>query len=365
MADEKDLERLLAGDVDLSRSDLRKANLSNMDLRGRDFSGALLERADLRGSDLRDCNLIGSTFTGCNAENVNLQGVKINSVLVAVNVAGSNLRGTDFSHCRMQNISFSGADISGASFAGAHFGEDVVFDDVKFDSGTDFEGAEGLRYLSRLPAFSGYAYEQGKFRRLKENGTSDALERTKQQIDSGSGHLEHTRSTARASRPNVSVIQARIAASPNEVQAMAINLAVVVKAHLDFIASRKPNDPESLTAFDEQTRILLAIEAGLNEIARILNNQSGSASVQPSGKEFNRAARIVADLSDGIEKSLNKNSSKWFEHAVNAGLIGAASVFFSFCGAPAAVGFATAAALIGGKAVIDRASSLLKPEKKK
>lgn len=367
MADEEDLKRLVAGELDLSRSDLRKADLSGMDLRGRDLSGAHLEYANARDSDLRDCNLIKASFVGFVADGANLEGVRINSVLVGVRFRRSKLSSADLSGCRITNVDFTGSDISGTLFSGAHFGEDVLFDDVKFDAATDFDGATGLRYLSRLPAFAGYAYEQGKFRRLKENDSSDAPERTKQHADSGSAQLERTRSAARASRPNVSVIQARIAASPSEVQAMAINLAVVVRGHLDFIASRKPNDPESLATFDEQTRVLLAIEAGLQEIALSLNNKGGSVDVQPSGKEFNRAARIVADLADNIEKSLKKNGSKWFDHTVNAGLIGTASAFFSFCGAPTAVGFATAAALIGGKAVIERASSLLskKPEKKK
>lgn len=354
MADEEDLKRLHAGDVDLTMFDLRAADLSGLDLRGRDFSGANLSMANAALADFRGCKFERANLVGLKAPGANFSGVTFWGMLSGLDLQGADLTRANFQGLRISRTKFDRADISQANFNKAHFGDDVTFNDIKFDDGTDFNGAEAMRSLSRLPAFQNYHYDRGKFIRRAHGGfsasgeilvgESEALERSLQ-----------TSSGPTAISADVTVVQGRIAARSAEAKVMAANLAVAVREHITLVSASKPNEPTSLARFNEQVSFLERLADGLQDIALALEEEGRASEPEIKARSVNRAARIVADLSDNLEAWMKESGRTLIGNTVNVGLIGASSAFFSLCGAPGLYGFGTAAALIGGRPLVDAA----------
>jgi hypothetical protein len=90
---------------------------------------------------------------------------------LGVGLRSANLAGVNLEGAMLQDVDLSGADIRGARFDHAKMRKDVRFEDVVFDEETSFELAEGLRPLSRLPAFQNYTYDRGIFRRRSARQT--------------------------------------------------------------------------------------------------------------------------------------------------------------------------------------------------
>jgi uncharacterized protein YjbI with pentapeptide repeats len=165
MADEEDLKRLSSGEIDLTQCDFRNANLSQMDLHGRDFSNSHLESASALGADFSNCRFSGAHLTQFKAQDSNFTDAIFGQVIVAVNLRGTDLRRASFKAAHFQATDFTGADIRGADFTDANFMVGTIFNDVKFDITTRFDGAKCLRPLSRTAPFQNYTYENGKLHR--------------------------------------------------------------------------------------------------------------------------------------------------------------------------------------------------------
>lgn len=359
MADEEDLKRVAAGELDLSKSDLRNAQLRYIDFRGRNLSGVHLEQAVVENCDFRACDLSTVHITGLKADRSNFAGAIFPNVQVAISFRGANLSNAEMRSVRLQNVDFTGANLSGANFKGAHIGSDVKFDDIEFDDATNFDGVEGLRLLGRLPAFKNYIFEKGYYHR-QLNNASNASQAGPSSDQATVSHPSHRLAPDRKVA-DVGLIASRLDAAPAEAGVMAANLAAAIFENIELQSAKRPNDPSALAFFEEQITLLGAIAAGLLKIAKELENSSTqSVSGDQQSKRQNRAARILADLSESLEEWLKVNTKKYVSHAADLGMICISSAFFAQYGAPANFAFFTAAALVGGKPLVEAAGDFLR-----
>lgn len=163
MADQEDLNALIAGDNDLAERDLRAANLTSLDLAGRDFQGAHLEKANFSHSNLSGSTISNAKLTSANFSACNMQGIKLTATSVfACDFQKADLTGSDLSRSHFSRTNMNGSIIIGADFRNCHINEGSTFDGVVSDETTLFDGATIFRPLARDPAFRFYSVERGK-----------------------------------------------------------------------------------------------------------------------------------------------------------------------------------------------------------
>lgn len=358
MADEEDLKRATDGELDLSQSDFRGANLSGLDFRGRNLSMVLLGRAIVQDCDFRGCDLSSASVAGMKADRANFSGATLPKIKVAVSMRGANLSEADLSTVRMEGVDFTGADLRGASFKDAHIGKDVVFKDALYDDRTDFVNVTGLRLLGRLDVFKNFEFENGRYKRRDISGTamapSDALIEPPVNLAGSSLHSPVQQIH------NVKLIASRLSMAPLQAGVMATHLATAITENIERISAKKPNDPEALTFFNEHVEFLKSIADGLRLIAGELGRSQNLSEPEKEAKHFSQAAKIIGGLSDNLEDWLRVNAKKYLSHAADLGMICISSAYFAQYGATPGVAFYTAAALVGGKPLVEAANGYLK-----
>lgn len=163
-----DLERALAGDKNLSAT-----NLEGADLRGLDLSAAIIQTSNLKNADLQNANLRGvdlslSNLSGANLRNADLRdavfamtkligadlrGVDLRgaSLVMDVNLSGAKLQGAQLQGARLSGAKLSEADLTGADLTGANLTNTDFTDAVLTDAILDGTILAPLPEFWRLP----------------------------------------------------------------------------------------------------------------------------------------------------------------------------------------------------------------------
>ena len=247
MADEEDLARLHAGERDVSQSDFRRADLSGFDFRGRDLTGARLEESTLIGANFENCDLTSIQLHQAQASRANFSGSSMPNPMVGVDFSEANLRSANFGGRIIANCKFSSADLGGANFKDARLQDDTTFDHAIVDSATDFDNAQVLRSLSRLPIFRGYHFERGFLKKepIVEIEAELQEKPVKPEIVDGAATENNAAGTTDSSI-GIQRIRSILVNRPSSIRDMAASLAVAVREHMDLVAGNKPNDQYNL-----------------------------------------------------------------------------------------------------------------------
>ena len=356
MADAEDIARFRAGESDLSQSDFRNADLSNADFRGRHLQGSKFEHAQLLGANFEGCDLTNTHLHNSSAIGANFSYAIMPRPIVAANFSSAILVGANFENNIFAGCLFQKADLRGANFRRSKFQDDNNLSDAIFDDDTDFEGAEVLRPLSRLPIFRNYSFNRGVLSRnhAQEIATDAA---TYLNLDNRESTLT-IQNLPENSSEQATRIKTILSSRSTSTRDMSASLAIAVDEHINLLAGNKPNDPEQLARFDSYVALLRMISEGLWTIASSLNEVKEQNNAHEAPLE--RAAGLISELSRSIRTWFLANNQQVVGNVINGGMIGACSVFFTSCGASPSLAFPTAAALIGGKTLTEAAGSMLR-----
>ncbi|SRR6266702_4641609 len=349
MANENDLERLDAGELDLSGCDFSGADLSNRQLLGRDFSNANLREVKAVRTDFSRCNFQSANLHQLTADEADFSGATLSGILMMNgSFVNAVLQNTILSSSQLQNCNFSGADLTGANFRSCQLVGSTDFENVKFDAATSFEGATGSRSVSKRLVFEGYSYEGGRFR-TKDRDASTAEEPATAGFDANafaSGALNTTplNSIAKSAAElglrsaierreadvalellpqargrsgmlrgggvgtdgkvwiegSVAEIAARMSAEPVLFEKLATDAAQSIAQQLAKFAEKIPNEPDAHAGYEEIRNTLVTLKEGFEEVAAELRRVSLSENSLVRATHVQKAATAARAMGDGF-----------------------------------------------------------------
>ena len=179
MADEEDVARLAAHEVDMVATDLTGARIASQNHSGTDFGKSKLARTIFEDCDLSGCNFLGAAYNATRFIRCDLRNTRFDGAIFAVNFENSDLRGAKIKGL-LHQCSFANADLRGTNFRGSRLNEmGTDFSGAQYDEQTDFDGVQALRAYSREPIFGKFDYGRGIFSRrpdLEQTDVSSALD---------------------------------------------------------------------------------------------------------------------------------------------------------------------------------------------
>ena len=381
MANKDDLELLNSGELDLSGCDFTDADLSNRQLAGRNFSNASLRGVRAISTDFSGSIFQATNLQGLNAEDADFSSISLYSgAILGAAFGRAKFRGANLSSCMIQNTDFTGADISGCNFSDTSLLGTTTFDSVKFDERTDFEGARGVRSLSRLLAFAAYDYAGGAFRRRSRpqpmNGEASSFDSfdpgafAADAFDGPTGATSISEVGIVATgevipNPAIESVVSQMKRDPQAFESLARFASRTIAHELASLTAKIPNEPGALDGYEHVRGVLEGLQTGFDELASSVHEASAVTDPSKQTTILRKAVGAARAMSDGFVEWLNDNGNHAGRVIAELGLAGIISGALSmYAGVPAAMSFSATVATMNGKSIWD-AIVLFAPSNKK
>lgn len=157
-------------------------------------------------------------------------------------------------------------------------------------------------------------------------------------------------------------ITASLKAKPEDIATMAVAIARTVELEIERLQSSKPNDPESLEAWQNNHDFLVAVSSALLELDEGLRTYVSDDS---KAEILEDSVSIVKRLHNAFANWLNTNGKDLIDTTVRISVIGLGTAFLGICGAPLEGAFVVTSALMGGPKVANVISDMIKGDASK
>jgi hypothetical protein len=152
-------------------------------------------------------------------------------------------------------------------------------------------------------------------------------------------------------------IETRLKERPKDVRDAARSLSQAIANQIDYLNSNIPNDPDALDRQERFVAFLREIEAGLDELANILESASNARSPDTSATIFAKAAATARHLGAIMRDGLSEHRTAVVASAIQVPVLACGVGLLHVLGVSPDTATATVAAIMGVSVATSASSS--------